>query len=70
MSKDLITMQLTRNLDISDPQHFKVISRIMPDNIIPRHIRLLGMPSKFCNILKTSNLRSLSQLIWQCFHVI
>ena len=33
-----------------DIQHFKIITRIMTDNIIPGHTTFLGIPYKFWSI--------------------
>ena len=48
----MITMQLTRNLDISVTYNniFKIITRIMTDNIIPEHTRFLGISYMFWDI--------------------
>lgn len=48
MAKDLIIMQMRRNLAISDIQYFKIIIRIMTDNI-PGHITIFRN-FKFWNI--------------------
>ena len=29
-------------------QYFEIVTRIMPDNILPKHIRILGTPYSFC----------------------
>ena len=51
MVKDLIRMQLTKKLDYCcDIQHFKIITRIMTDNILPGHTKFLGIPYNFYNI--------------------
>ena len=49
--KDLITMQLTRKLGyFTDIQHFKIITRIMTDDIIPGYTRFPEISHSFRNI--------------------
>lgn len=49
--KDLmrvIIIELTMKFDyFSDIEHFKIMTRIITDNIIPRHIKLPGISYNF-----------------------
>lgn len=43
-------MKLTKKYgNFCEIQHFKVITKIMINNIIPEHIRSLGISYTFCN---------------------
>ena len=55
---------------VSAWQYFEIVTRIMPDNILPKHIKILGTPYSFSRIsvLVTFTMRCNLRLItWQHF---
>ena len=44
---EFITVQLTKKFAYAYDTHFKIISRIMTDNFVPKYTRILGTSYSF-----------------------